>query len=436
MRKITLLMGLLVAGSVACGESTDTVVDDVSGDVTEVIESKWITNYEPHKEKRGNVTILWLKGTPYEMGRQHAELMKDELVAGVEYIDNSILGYLEPIALEYGFVDDAKIQSYQMVLDECQGMADVAGDIGWTFERCLTLAYGEIVLDYLNAGMLQCSQFAVGGTATVDGELIHGRNLDWDEIEYLLDYPTIIVRHPTGMIPYAIVGFPGNVATYNGINAAGITIASNENDSTELDREGRPSIQTQNHILATAETLDDAMNTIETMDRMSAENIMITDGDAGRAVVYQLTATNYAKWMLESDGAVYMTNHYTLPEMIAHGDVPGDDASTRVRYARLEELLSPDSEDNLLGEIDVETAVSILRDRYNPLTGETQEAGTFDNDGSIATNGAIYSIVFAPKRRMLWVAAGEIPVPENPFTGFNLNELFGDDSAVAPASVE
>lgn len=418
----------------------DVPADDPGSDPgdagSDVPESPWVTNFEPRRETRGNITVLWLKGTPYEMGVQHGELMAAELAQGVAFLESSELGLLQGLAEYYGFLDDAKVQSYDMIREECEGMAMGAGLDGWSTETCLALAYGEIVLDHLGLGLLQCSQFVAAGPAVAaeDGELIHGRNLDWDAIDYLLDYPVVIVRHPTGKIPYVSIGFPGNVATYNGINAAGISVASNENDSNgDIDRVGRPSVQTQNVILADFDNLDDIMTMMESLDRMSAENIVVTDGNAGRAAIYQLTASHFGKDELGEDGVGWITNHYTHPDMVQWGVSYPPDASTLVRHARLTQLLDPTQTDTTLyGTIDVPAAVSILRDRYNPMTQATSPEDAFDDNSSIATNGAIYSIVFMPKRGHFWLAAGNPPVPRNPFVGFALAELFGWEDPVAP----
>jgi hypothetical protein len=413
-------------------------VDDAGTDAAADVPGPdpWVTNFAPRRETRGDITVLWLKGTPYEMGKQHGALMAAELAEGVAFLGSSELGLLQNLFTYYGFDEDARQQSYDMIREECEGMADGAQVEGWTADVCLGLAYGEIVLDHFNLGLLQCSQFVAAGPAVAaeDGELIHGRNLDWDAIDYLLDHPTIIVRHPEGRIPYVSIGFPGNVATYNGINAAGISVASNENESIgDIDRVGRPSVQTQNVILAEHDNLDDIMAMMEGLDRMSAENIVVADGNAGRAAIYQLTASHFGKDELGDDGVAWITNHYTHPDMTQWGIEYETGASTLVREWRLRQLLDPaETGTTLYGTLDVPKAVSILRDRYNPLRMAESPEDAFDDNRSIATNGAIYSIVFLPKRGQFWLAAGNPPVPRNAYVGFSLAELFGWEDPVAP----
>lgn len=429
----------------ACGESVDAPVDsiddvstdDVSNDVTDDIG--WTTNYEAGLTMRDGVRILHLKGTPYEMGRQHATLMKTELLDGVYYLENSELGLLEPLAESFGFIDEAMENSYPAAIDECQGMADVADADGWTMNRCMALAYGEVVLDWQESGMLTCSQFAVVGPASKDGSLIHGRGLDWDNIEYLLKYPTVIVRHETGKIPYVVVGFPGNVAAYNGINAAGITVATNDNGSSnDLAREGQPHAQMVNHLLSNFTKIDDVIDYVMNAKHMSSENMMVTSGSEGRAVIFEMTATHIYKEEMGDDGLVYITNHFTVSEMTPWENTKDPAASTYSRYMRLEQLLTPEGRDTIYGQVDVSAAVSVMRDRYNPIKDEEYLATDFDNGGAIAVNGAIYSLVYKPADGMFWLASGPIPIPTNPYRGYILDELFGNnpDAVADPLVVE
>ncbi len=465
MRFAVLVIGaaaaLLAISCSGANENDDVVADvvaDVAADVVADVAADVATdttgpnpypvNYEPGVEDRGNVKILRLKGTPYEMGRQHATFLHDGLMKGVEYLTNDFeLGALEYLARDYGFLDDAMEQSYPEIVDECEGMADVAENEGWTMDRCMALAYGEIVLDFFEAGLLQCSQFAAAGAATVDGELIHGRNLDWGDMGYLLENPTIIVRAPEGQIPYVVVGFPGCVAAYNGMNAAGLSIATNENGSpNDLDRVGRSTVQMVNYMLSHFTTIDEVIDYVTTVDHMSAENMMATSGDEKRAVVFQMTASHIHYEELGDDGVNYITNHFVTDDMIPYEDVKNPESSTYARYMRLRQLLEPDfpniRDDKVYGSVDVPVAASILRDTYDPIFlqdyGRTMFDVTTPTGGAIAVNAAIYSIVFKPGAGQFWLASGEKPIPQNPFRGFNLDELLGNDPAAVadPAVVE
>jgi hypothetical protein len=77
----------------------------------------------------------------------------------------------------------------------------------------------------------------------------------------------------------------------------------------------------------------------------------------------------------------------------------------------------------------------VLRDRLDPWTRLESSADTFDDSNTLATNGALYAIVFDPGHRFFWVAAGTVPIPQQPLVGFSLDELL-DGKAPAPRPVE
>jgi hypothetical protein len=108
------------------------------------------------------------------------------------------------------------------------------------------------------------------------------------------------------------------------------------------------------------------------------------------------------------------------------------------RFDRAAQLIPAGGAGSLYGTIDAASLVGFLRDRVDPWTGQPSPAGTFDDNSSIATNGAVYQIVFDPGDLCFWVAAGGVPVPEQPFVGFSLGELLQlpDARACAPAVFE
>ena len=122
------------------------------------------------------------------------------------------------------------------------------------------------------------------------------------------------------------------------------------------------------------------------------------------------------------DGVVILTNHFIAPETEDLDQEPAG-ASTTLRLDRLIQLATEGHKDSKWGAIDPGGFVDILRDRVNPYTYEVTPAGTFDNDGSIATNGSIYMIVYDPANLWFWVASGAMPVYQEPFVGFSLGEL-------------
>ena len=416
----------------------DTGDDDDNDDTGDDDDDDW-EPVPPHRETYEGWTIVWLSGTPYEMGFQQGELLHDELAAGYDWLNQyHLIDLLLPLARLLKLTDLAYDNSYPDIIEECQGLVDAAADTGWEMDICMLLNFGDILVEFLTDGYppallpfpQACTQFAATGEATTDGSTLHGRSLDWSKIDYLIDYPVVFVRQPSDGIPHAYIGFPGNLSPYSGMNAAGVSLASNEVDPIDNsvhDRVGRSHVQMQAQILKYAGSIDEAREFVESQDHMTVEIIMGADGINNKANVYEMSAANIGVRNF-TDDVLYTTNHFNAPETINDDEEAG--TGTSLRYLRLSQYLEPDGEDSVWGEIDLETMVTILRDHTNAETGEVYDPYDFDNDRSIATNGAIYQIVFDPGTLRFWAAAGAIPVPLQSFVGFSLGELLGYDDAV------
>ncbi|NMB75873.1 MAG: hypothetical protein GYA21_12195 [Myxococcales bacterium] len=388
---------------------------------------------EPSREERQGIHVLRLLGTPYQMGWQHGRLMAAELAEGVEFVKNDpLFSLFLPMARSQGLIEDALAQSYPEVLDECRGMAAGAADAGvegWDLETCVALAYGDVIIAFINDLLGNgCTQFVASGPATPAGVMVHGRNMDWDRLSYLIRHPTVIVRRPEGGVPFASVGFPGNVAPYNGINAAGLSVASNNNganpDTDPNQRSRRGHTQMIYQMLSRCGSLAQAEEFLLAQTHARATILVVADGERGEAAVFEVSPSHHAARRLDADGLVYATNHFLDPGMDPYDNEPGSPQdSTVCRLERLRQLLPPGGAETRYGQIDAAAAVAVLRDRKNGCTGEVYPPEEFDTNGSIANNGAIWSMVFVPMERLLYLAAGEPPVPSHPYVGFGMDEL-------------
>ena len=411
-----LLLALLPAG---CQGPAD---DDDSA-VTEVV-------FEPSLSYHGDIAVLRVGGTPYEMGVQHGTMLREELLAGAAWIEQSEMGLLEPLADYYGLLDEAYANSYPDVVDECQGIVDAMDDELWSMDRCLLVAYGDVVLEVMTHE-LGCSQFVVRDPATIDGSLIHARNLDWSKVDHIIDHPTLIVRFPDEGLVNVAFGFPGNVSPYSGMNAAGLALASNEAYGLNYpDRDGHSHTQMTRQLLAEAHSLDEVRAFYEAEDHVSTELVVVSDGVTGEASVFEMSDQGIGERALGEDGVLFATNHFVQQEMAALHQPPT--AGSAARYQRLDQLLTADGDGSRHGELDLAGAVAILRDTHNPATGETHPAELEDGGDSLANNGAIQSMVFLPAEGTIYVAGGGVPIPQNPFEGFTLDDLFQVTGAGAP----
>jgi hypothetical protein len=394
--------------------------------------------------QRDGYTIVWLHGTPYEMGYQHGTLLRDKLrEAGQFLLSDPLFKILRDAAKIANMEDLATANSYPWMLEECQGMVKAVADPNFQMFECLLVNFGDVAVEFLNHGMpgIQdiapgCSQVVAAGDATPDGALYHARVLDWFAVDFVVHNPVIFVRRPNDGIPHLFVGFPGNLSSYQGMNAEGIVVASNEvhpRDNTVNDLTGRSHVQMVVEILSHASTLDDARTIATTSNHMSLETLVVSDGKSRSAEVFEMAPGHVSVRPLQ-DGVVYATNHFVGAETSELDAEPTSD-NTMIRWDRLTQLVSRSTPQSRFGNLGPEGLIELMRDRMNPWTGEESPEGTADDGLSLATNGALYQVVFAPETLSLWVAAGKVPVPGQPFVGFSLGELLLMEGFATPATL-
>ncbi len=381
--------------------------------------------FEPSLEYSGAVAVLKVGGTPYEMGFQHGTLLREELLAGAEWLEDSELALLEPLAETYDLVDKALAASYPEAIDECQGIVDAMHDPLWDMDRCMLLAYGDPVLEFISQEVFGCSQFVASGDATADGGVVHGRNLDWSEVRHIIDHPTIIVRFPDEGIPSAVYGFPGNVSPYSGMNEAGLATASNEaHGLAAVDWHGPAHTQMQAKILREASSLDEVEAFLAGEIHSSTELFVVSDGNSGEAAVFEMAPDGMSRRDLSADGVVYATNHFVHPDTEPLHEVNPPGSNSPARYQRLTELMEPGGEHAVHGTVDLDVGIGVLRDTYNPWTDTEHDPDLMDGGDTLANNGCIQSMVFLPTAGELHVAEGDVPIPQNDYRRFTLDELF------------
>jgi hypothetical protein len=390
----------------------------------------------PKIEKKGGYTLLWLSGTPNEMGRQQGELLHDVIADAMAFIQSDVLlSSIPQIAKDMGLIDIALKASYPEFLEECQGIVDTAGDTGFNMEYCLTLNFGDVILEFMETGIPEdgtgCSSVVAAGTATKDGRLLHSRNLDWGgmNIDFIYKNPLIQIRQPQGKTPHVFIGFPLNLSPYTGMNLSGMAFGSHAADPagpSEQSANGRSFVQMLGRMLAEAGSLQDVRVFVNGEKRMSAGILVVSDGNAKTGAVFEMTASAVGEHSI-SEGVVYATNHFIHPDMVAKHAKPSSGSVLRLK--RLDTLVSKEGAETHWGKLDETQLASIMRDPLNTDKGpqtlkELEEAG-WDNDGSLGCNGPMHFVLFDSERRLFYLAAGIPPIHLKPYKCFSLEELLG-----------
>lgn len=387
----------------------------------------------PHREDRGIIKIVWLQGTPYEMGYQHGQYLHDEIASL-----GDVLGALRFAGRGLALGQLAALRSYPEIVEECRGLTDATQDIGMTIDACLVLAYGDVYQEIFANTLPNvlfwdgCSQWVATGDATVDGRLYHGSTLDNDQkpIDYIVNNPVVFVRQPQDGLPHVFITYPAVVWPNWGLNVAGITLGLDtaHPGPGELSFQGRSNVQIMGQVLKTATSFAEARQIMETQPRVHADLIMIADGKSKEAGVFEFTGKNLRVRELQKNGVLYATNHIVSEEMFDRQRFPLSQSSL-TRFERFAQLMEPGSQSHY-GKIDPAVMASIGRDRVNPHTLEASPLDVFDDDASPGGNGSLRQGLYDPDKLLLWVAGGNPPVPENPFVCFSLGEMLNFPNAI------
>jgi hypothetical protein len=387
-----------------------------------------------HREDIGNIKVVWLRGTPYEMGHQHGQYLHDEIASIGEDVITAL--HFAGRGLALGHL--AKQRSYPYAAEECRGLADATQDLGITFDACMMLAYGDVYQSIFGYTLPKelfwegCSQFVATNAATIDGYLYHGSTVDNSTpIDYVIKNPVVFVRQPQEGLPHVFVTYPGVVWPNSGLNVAGVSLGldtAETNNTNELAFAGGSNVQMMAQILQGATSFQAAATYMESQPKVHPNIIMVADGNSKQAGVLEFTGRHFAVRQLPENGVLFATNHFVTPEMFDKQTPP--DASTLSRYDRYKQLLEPEGINSYYGRIDPENMTEILRDRINPYTLEASPLDLFDDNSSPGGNGSLRQAIYDPKRLHFWVAAGTPPVPENPFVCFSLSELLEFPDAV------
>ncbi|MFH1469547.1 MAG: C45 family autoproteolytic acyltransferase/hydrolase [Pseudomonadota bacterium] len=256
-----------------------------------------------------------------------------------------------------------------------------------------------------------CTGFMAGPPATADGHWLLARDFDFDGGRLFDQDKIVSFVVPEHGIPFASVSFAGFSGVLSGMNTHGLALAIQAGAAAPPHAPGTPMSFIAREILEHAESLDEAEAILRVRERFVGENVLVVDGRAGEAALFEVTPTRVER--LPVAGSLGVSNHFRAPafaadpvnlERMAEG-------TTVPRLARMEELLRRHE-----GQLDMPTAVAILQDRRGVGDTPLPRGHRHALDADIAT----HSVVFDATDRVLWVSRG--PNTAGGYAGWSLDE--------------
>ncbi|WP_010586852.1 C45 family autoproteolytic acyltransferase/hydolase [Schlesneria paludicola] len=333
--------------------------------------------------------VLHLKGTPYEMGYQHGALLRDHCRQNMKSILVDKAGSLNLV--EVGPLKVTPRTAIDMIVAIQQ--PHVAGRYFEEMEG-LAAGSGQSVAD-VRAGnfvpeLFHCSGFALAKTATKNGNMLHGRVLDYAIDWGLQDHAVVIVYEPEGRLPWVNVSYAGFIGSVTGMNAEHISVG--EMGGKGLGHwNGRPMALLVRDALETAKSLDEAIATFRDGPRTCQYYYVLADGETNNAVGMEASWDVFTL-ILPGESHPMLSNPVKDCVLMSAGD----------RYQELSRQTTAGH-----GKFTIESALHLM-------------------DRPIAMESNLHNVLFEPATTRFWVAnasSDKKPAAEQKYSSFQLSEL-------------
>ena len=340
-------------------------------------------------EQRDGTRVLFLKGTPEEMGKQHGTLMKKEVH---HLVDRVLYGVGVGSSFEKGSWFFGEIESAQKRLSpfigerftrEMDAMAEAAG-----------LHPQEIRLANVFPELFHCSGFAIHGSATADGQMYHGRILDYLKGMGLEQNAVVIVTQPDKGNAWVNCGYAGFVGSVTAMNEKHLAIGE-MGGRGEGNWDGKPMAQLLREVMENCDTIEQAVEVFKKGPRTCEYYYVISDAKSMKACGLACTPEKVEIiWNGEA--------HPQLPHAIKDAVV----LSAGDRYEELARRVQAQH-----GKLTADSARELMT-------------------SPVCMSSNIQSVLFAPKSLDFWVANADANkvASHTRYTKYNLAELIRDGS--------
>ncbi|MCX7817611.1 MAG: C45 family autoproteolytic acyltransferase/hydrolase [Kiritimatiellae bacterium] len=342
------------------------------------------TSGDGRLELHDGTRVLFLRGSPEAMGRQHGELLRrsvrevaSRLLYGVGVGASFSKGrwFFDEIAEAWTALQPHLNPRHVREMD---ALADGAGLDRW-----------EVRLANVFPELFHCSGFALMGRATEGGRIYHGRVLDYLRGVGLEANAVVIVHRPDQGHAWVNVGYAGFIGSVTAMNEQHISIGE-MGGRGEGRWYGRPMAQLVRDVMETASSLEEAVAVLRQARRTCEYYYVIADGRRRTAVAIWATPDRF-----ETVGPG--EPHPKLPRPVPDAVL----LSAGERYDALVERVLV-----AFGHFDAERARELMR-------------------RPVAMNSNIQSVLFAPDTLDFWVANadGARIASDTRYTRYNLREL-------------
>lgn len=378
--------------------------------------------------QREGLQVVFLKGSPFEMGYASSALLEKQ----VHTLENEFLGMVKgyvpqewKLKLLKNYViyrnrnlsDFVPLEYRQQIHGAVLGCVDAHPELGNYYNRMLNYHAAHdvsyMLIDNPLISRAGCTSFGAWGEATAGGNLISGRNFDWEAAEVFSRDRVVILCEPDNGIPSISLAWAGMAGVVSGMNRAGVSVTINGAPSSLPKNTATPVAMVARDVLQKAHNLTEALEIIRNAKVFVSTLWLVGSRADGKFVVVEKTPGACQVLEPESD-VIVSANHFQTPGLKDDERNTNymSEATSVSRSRRMAELL-----EQFRGKIDANISAQILRDRNLP-------GGDFAGNGHRASLNAFiatHATVMDLTDGIFWAASS--PNQLGKFVAFDVNDF-------------
>lgn len=435
MYSLGVLILLIIAGTIYYKKATKITPPNVSdrssldwkrdsiGPQFYKIKNNWLRKSE---------TGLWemyLEGSPFERGAVAGNLEKELLYSQ----EVAFFGRLQEMVPDKSYIKFLKyfIAFFNRNLDKhvpIEYQLEIYGEsffgpeefnfIGKSYDRMLNYHSAHDMGHALaNANMVGCTSFSVKDSASYNGKLLIGRNLDFNMGDAFAENKMILFINPDSGHKHAFISWPGFLGVVSGMNEHGLTITLNAAPSEMPLGSKTPISILAREILQYAKNIDEAVAIANKRETFVSELLMIGSAADHNTVIIEKSPEKTVVYP-QSNSVLTCSNHYQSNDLKSLNDKQFETTSTLYRKKRIDALV------NMHLPLDPQKTADILRDRG----GINNTNIGMGNEDAINQLMAHHGVIFSPEERKIWVSCN--PYQLGSFVCYDLDSVFAKATSV------
>ena len=377
------------------------------------------------RKSKSGLYELYVEGQPFERGVINGKLTRQLVVkqedAFVEQIGKIVPSHFYQHFLKYFIawfnrnLDKNITEEYK---EEIYGISRSASDkyqyIGSNYQRILNYhAAHDIGHALQSMALVGCTSFGTWGARSQDSTMIIGRNFDFYVGDKFAEDKIVAFFNPSQGYKFMTVTWGGFIGAVSGMNEKGLSVTINADKTNIPAGAATPVSLVAREILQYAKNISEAYAIAKKRKMFVSESFLLGSAEDGKAVVIEKTPDTLDMYDPHKNFIV-CANHFQSNGLKASKEnmLQLGESASPYRYNRLMELLDADQKNT------VQKTIAILRDQKGLHNADIG----MGNEKAINQLMSHHSIVFEPKKRLVWVSTS--PWQLGQYVAYDLNKVF------------